>query len=606
MVSIMKYPKLPPLILKSGHSNYYLFTYKNIWDPLKKRSRRTESRKVGVIISGNKEGRIKWNDEFLKQKPELANFVCERKGKEYVFTPLGENGLTLTQALSVKTLHAGATWALDRIVQASPLGGALREAFPRFNDCRKILSLAYFIILNADNNVSRYASFAETTRLPWQRPLSSSALSRLFDRVGEERIEVFFRAMHRAWLEEKQAGGKGRRIVLALDSTSISSYSKKLANVEYGFNKDEDYLPQINLLLLVGQETGLPVYYRYYDGNVPDVSTVRRVIADNARLKLENVMLVSDKGYCSTNNINDCLRNGVSFIFNMRCEAKGSLAQELIEQSRSALEDLNRRDWFTRTACVTQELEWRFDPYPIEGKKARNDERRKLYWHIFFDRRCTEEASETLLERLDTVRRKLDQGKALEDNETTLLEKFFTQADDGRYCVVNSKVQQYLAFKGYRVLVSDTEKDTRKAWIAYKERWIVEDAFKTLKYRLGCSRNRTSRNGTLAGKIFVQFLATAISMMVRCRIKQYAFNANKNQKINVVYESDGAILALLNNVQLIRFNEGNYFGEVAGKRRRYFEALGVPVPVAGAQLSEDYDGEEDIDDQEELQSDLVV
>ena len=162
------------------------------------------------------------------------------------------------------------------------------------------------------------------------------------------------------------------------------------------------------------------------------------------------------------------------------------------------------------------------------------------------------------------------------------------------------------AFKGYRVLVSDTEKDARKAWIAYKERWIVEDAFKTLKYRLGCSRNRTSRNGTLAGKIFVQFLATAISMMVRCRIKQYAFNADKNQKINVVYESDGAILALLNNVQLIRFNEGYYFGEVAGKRRRYFEALGVPVPVAGAQLSEDYDGEEDIDDQEELQSDLVV
>lgn len=95
-------------------------------------------------------------------------------------------------------------------------------------------------------------------------------------------------------------------------------------------------------------------------------------------------------------------------------------------------------------------------------------------------------------------------------------------------------------------------------------------------------------------------------MMVRCRIKQYAFNADKNQKINVVYESDGAILALLNNVQLIRFNEGYYFGEVAGKRRRYFEALGVPVPVAGAQLSEDYDGEEDIDDQEELQSDLIV
>ena len=87
-----------------------------------------------------------------------------------------------------------------------------------------------------------------------------------------------------------------------------SSFSMDKARIhcqtrERGRNKDEDNLPQINLLMLVESKSGLPIFYRTYDGNVPDVQTVRRVITDNSRLGIQNVVLVSDRGYSGTKNI---------------------------------------------------------------------------------------------------------------------------------------------------------------------------------------------------------------------------------------------------------------------------------------------------------------
>lgn len=305
----MSTPKLPPLIIKKSPSAFYVYTYKNKWNSEKARSERVEFKKVGTVVSGQKEGRIHWDEKFLEERPELRNFICERKAKGYVFEPLEkETGLSLKQVLSIKQLHAGATRALDQIVSSSPIGPALKKAFPQKRDYLKILSIVYFIILNENNNISRYLNFAETTRLPWPGALHASTIGRIFRRIKSQQIENYFTEVQKGLLEQKIKANDTDKLTLALDSTSISSYSEKLPNVVRGRNKDEDNLPQINLLMLVDSKTGLPLFYRHYDGNVPDAQTVRRVIADNSRLKLTDVVLVSDKGYSSNKNINDCLR----------------------------------------------------------------------------------------------------------------------------------------------------------------------------------------------------------------------------------------------------------------------------------------------------------
>ena len=101
----MKTPQLPPLIIKKSPSAFYVYTYKNKWDPEKKRSYCASFKKVGTVTSGEKEGRIRWDDHFLAERPELRDFICERKGKDYVFTPMNEGGFTLSQAMEVKQLE---------------------------------------------------------------------------------------------------------------------------------------------------------------------------------------------------------------------------------------------------------------------------------------------------------------------------------------------------------------------------------------------------------------------------------------------------------------------------------------------------------------------
>ena len=65
----MKTPQLPPLIIKKSPSAFYVYTYKNKWDPEKKRSYRASFKKVGTVTSGEKEGRIRWDDHFLAERP---------------------------------------------------------------------------------------------------------------------------------------------------------------------------------------------------------------------------------------------------------------------------------------------------------------------------------------------------------------------------------------------------------------------------------------------------------------------------------------------------------------------------------------------------------
>jgi hypothetical protein len=100
----------------------------------------------------------------------------------------------------------------------------------------------------------------------------------------------------------------------------------------------------------------------------------------------------------------------------------------------------------------------------------------------------------------------------------------------------------------------------------------------------------------MGGKIFVQFIATAVSMMVRSRIRSYATERSEKERLQVVYESDGKILSTLNTIMQTRFAGGYYFNEVAGKRKKFFEALGVPVPGAEQESPNDVENDEQDED----------
>ena len=158
-----------------------------------------------------------------------------------------------------------------------------------------MLSLAYYLILESDNPLSRFTKWSFLHQHPYGKEITSQRSSELFASITEEERYRFFRL---------QANRRCEKEYWAYDITSISSYSECLRQVKYGMNKEYDNLPQLNLALLFGQESNLPFYYRKLPGNISDVKAVRNMLVDMDFLSLKKIHLVMDRGFYSAENIN--------------------------------------------------------------------------------------------------------------------------------------------------------------------------------------------------------------------------------------------------------------------------------------------------------------
>ncbi|MBO4335138.1 MAG: hypothetical protein J5846_04810, partial [Desulfovibrio sp.] len=66
----------------------------------------------------------------------------------------------------------------------------------------------------------------------------------------------------------------GKDEYICYNVTSVSTYSRMLLESEYGYNRDHDDLPQINIWLFTSEETRYPAYMFTYNGSVHDKTEI--------------------------------------------------------------------------------------------------------------------------------------------------------------------------------------------------------------------------------------------------------------------------------------------------------------------------------------------
>ena len=76
-----------------------------------------------------------------------------------------------------------------------------------------------------------------------------------------------------------------------------------------GHNRDKEKLPQLNLAMLFGQKSALPVYYHRVPGNISDVSTLRNLVLTFKALEVKRLHYVMDKGFYSRKNVDALAEN---------------------------------------------------------------------------------------------------------------------------------------------------------------------------------------------------------------------------------------------------------------------------------------------------------
>lgn len=454
----------------------------------------------------------------------------------------------------------GATYLLDQIGNTLGLTEDLKQCFPA--SYKQLQSIAYYLILESDSPLFRFEKWSILHRHPYGKNIPSQRSSEIFADITEEGKSRFFKLQERRRHEDEY---------WAYDTTSVSSYSQLLRQVQYGKNKENDRLPQINLALVFGEKSGLPFYYRKLAGNIPDVSTVKNLLADFQVLGFDKVKLVMDRGFYSEANINGLLKERLKFI--VAVQTSLSFARREIDKVYDSIRSFENFDEQHELYSSTIMTEWNYRqerPY----KKDIITEKRRVYLHIYFNIDKFAEDETNFDKKLMAMRKEILSDKRIPEHENFYKKYFEIKVTPARGIQVSVKedvVKKTKRYYGYFALLSNEKMDAMTALQLYRNKDLIEKAFGNIKDRLNLRRLLVSSEKSLEGKLFVSFVA----LIYLSYIKKHMQEAGMFQNYT--------IQSLLDKLDIIECFENPgcdlRVGEVLTKQKQIYEALGINPPT---------------------------
>lgn len=460
---------------------------------------------------------------------------------------------------SVRRCFYGASYLLDQIGQATGVAADLKTCFPDIY--KKILSVAYYLILEENNSLSRFSHWERLHVHPYGENIPSQRSSELFQSIDEEQRMEFFK---------KQGQRRIEKEYWAFDVTSISSYSETLSQVKKGRNKEHDWLPQINLALLFGEKSGIPFYYRKLPGNITDVTIVKGLMAEFNVMGYKKVNIVFDRGFYSWKNINEMYKYHKKFLIGVKLGL--NYVKEVLEEERENLQLWSNFQTQFGAYGVCRTIDWDYEEErPKNGATIKS--KKRAYLHIFYN---PEKAAKDQADMNDYLT-KLHSDLEANDRQD------YCAKDYDKYFIVTKSPKRGRKIKpreeamreaaknyGYFALLSNEVKDPFEALSLYRSKDIVEKAFGNLKDRLNFRRMQVSSELSLNGKLFVEFIALI-----------YLSYVKKKMQDAKLFEK-WTLQGLLDELDVIeRFEapeQGYILGEVTKKQRDIYKALEVKPP----------------------------
>jgi len=524
----------------------YAYESTSYWDKEKKQSR-SKRKLIGIV-----------DPETGEIVPTTKKKRCSTKPAEI---PSEESSVP---PAGIPWLHArrtfyGATYLLDKIGDTTGVIDDLKVCFP--DNYKQILSIAYYLILEGKNPLSRFPKWAYLHTHPCGRSISSQQSSALFSEITESQRLHFFRLQGKRRLENEY---------WAYDTTSISSYSEELRQVRYGNNKDGDSLPQINLAVLFGEESLLPFYYRKLAGNISDVSTVKQLLKDMEFLGYKRVKMVMDRGFYKELNINDLYTEHIKFLIGVKLSLK-FISSEL-DNVRDTIRSWENFLPDAEAYGVTVPIQWsyrRARPYKQDEIK----ENRRMYVHIYFDTIKALEDEHRFTKLIYQLNNELITGN-LEKKHKALYAKYFdvntTPVRGQKVTAKGAAMADAKKNFGYFALIGNDTIDAAKALTLYRNKDVVEKAFDNVKDRLDMRRMNVSSDLSLDGKLFVEFIALIlISYLHKAMLEAHLYTKYTMHE-------------LLDEFEIIeRFEREGYapqIGEITKKQWELYEALNFVPP----------------------------
>ena len=459
-----------------------------------------------------------------------------------------------------KHLFYGATYLLESFADEIGLTHDLKQCFP--DTYQKLLSIAFFLILEDNNPLYRFEKWHLTHKHPYGQDIASPRSSEFFASITDDQVTRFLRLQAKRRVEEEY---------WAYDSSSISSYSETLNQVQWGKNKENDKLPQINLLLVFGEKSGLPFYYRKLAGNIPDSKTVKHLLEDLDLLGFGRTKFVMDRGF-SEDNINGLYREHVKFLVGVKLSLK--FIKKHLDEVYDDIRMFTNYDEGIATYGYPVSAEWDYSQErPYKGDIVKD--KRRIYIHYYYSIEKGADDEQAFDKRIAKLCAELQEGKLVEEHKKAYAQFFEvkdTPVRGRRVCHKEEEIKAARRYFGYFALITNEKMDAFMALHLYRMKDIVEKAFGNIKERLNLRRLLVKSEKNLDGKIFTEFVALILISHLDHKMKEA--NLYRTYSMQQLLDRLDVLECFEDKGHKLRI------GELMTKQADIYEALGAALPTS--------------------------
>ena len=342
------------------------------------------------------------------------------------------------------------------------------------------------------------------------------------------------------------------------DTTSI--YFEGEGGQQIGqHGKSKDHRPDLKQMVvgMVLDLHGWPLCCELWPGNTADVTTLLPVVNRlKQRFRVRRVSIVADRGMISASTIAALESKELDCDYIL-----GARMRSVKEVSERVLADRGRYKE------VTPERENSKDPSPLKVKEVLIQDRRYIVCLNEEQRRKDAADRQAIVEHL---REQLKRGdKDLIGNKG--YRKYLKAAGEKHFAIDEEKIKQEARYDGHWVLQTNLTDESEMIALAYKELWMVEEMFRTMKSILETRPIFHKRDETIRGHVFCSFLALLLRRALEERLERKA----------EIWEWAEIIRGLDNLQEVEAIFQGKRFvlrSQVIGQAHKAFLAAGVALP----------------------------
>ena len=487
----------------------YIYESKSYWD---KKNKRAENNKNSIGRIDTVTGETLYKQQYIdklkgegKPTENMKIWVDGRRKTPKKETIESEEAMELAKEILNTVKDYGTAYFLQAISEKIGLIEILKETHPY--SWKKIFVLACYLLVS-DKAVMYCNDWFENNDCIDSGSMTSQRISELLVSFGHNERSNFYSRWCLSICENEY---------VALDITSVSSYSKNMDFMEWGYNRNGENLPQINICMLFGEKSMLPIYQTFYSGSISDVCTLETTLAEFSALTASReIMLIMDKGFFSVKNVNMMLgKQGDSqYKFVVPVSFTSNIAKKLIEQERDTIDSVENVIFTSNSPVrgVHKIIDW--------GNTGA-----KIHAHIFYNpEKATKDRNElyAYIARLKARAIKDPTNKKSQKEYKEFLIINSPSSADERISVEICKnaVEKKLNTAGWFILISNQIENPQTAYDIYRAKDVVEKSFFQYKNNLGINRFHVHNDERVLNKTFIAFIALILSSHIHNTMKE--------------------------------------------------------------------------------------